>query len=305
MSTTIRFDSGGATCVGQFFPAAKQLDESGSPVVVLGHGLGGTVDSGLIPFAKMLSEAGFAAFAFDYRCFGASEGQPRQRISMKEQIADYRAACTVAGGQPGVDPGRIVLWGVSLAGGHVFELAATTPGVVAAISLTPIVSGPAAAIAALPHHRPATMLRSTVTGWRSALAQRVGGAPATIPLVGYPGELATLTTDGYYPAYTAMAGSTWRNEIDAQVGVQLGGYRPAKHAGAINCPMLVQIADFDRCAPPQAAAKAAFAAHAEVRRYPCDHFDVYQGGEWFDHVVDHQIVFLARQLAGPTATVAG
>ncbi|MEO6792499.1 MAG: alpha/beta fold hydrolase [Mycobacterium sp.] len=306
MSTTVRFDSGGATCVGQFFPAARQTDESGSPVVVLGHGLGGTVDSGLIPFAERLSAAGFAAFVFDYRHFGASEGQPRQRISMKEQIADFRAACTTAAGQPGVDPRRIVVWGVSLAGGHVFELAATAPGVAAAISLTPIVSGPAAAIAALPHHRPATMLRSTLTGWRSALAQRAGGPPATIPLVGYPGELATLTADGYYPAYIAMAGPTWRNEIDAQVGVQLGAYRPAaKHAAAIKCPMLVQIADFDRGAPPNAAAKAAFAARAEVRRYPCDHFDVFHGGDWFDHVIDHQVGFLTRQLAGPTATVAG
>lgn len=301
MSTTVRFDSAGATCVGQFFPAAG--GEQPAPVVVLGHGLGGTVDSGLIPFAEALSAAGFAAFAFDYRYFGASQGQPRQRISMKEQIADFRAACTAAAGQPGVDPHRMVVWGVSLAGGHVFELAATT-GVAAAISLTPIVSGPAAAIAALPQHRPATMLRSTVIGWRSALSQRTGGPPATIPLVGHPGELATLTPDGYYAAYTAMAGPTWRNEIDAQVGVQLGGYRPGRHARAITCPMLVQIADFDRCAPPHAAAKAAFAARAEVRHYPCDHFDVFGGGEWFDQVVGHQIAFLSRQLGGPAATVA-
>jgi dienelactone hydrolase len=225
---------------------------------------------------------------------------------MKEQVADFRAACAAAAGQPGVDPQRIVVWGVSLAGGHVFEVAATTNGVAAAVALTPLVSGPAAAVAALPHHRPATLLRSTVTGWRSALAQRIGRAPATIPLVGRPGELATLTADGYYEAYLAMAGPTWRNEVDAQVGLQLGGYRPAaKHAAAVKCPMLVQIADFDRGAPPQAAAKAAFAARAEVRHYPCDHFDVFSGGTWFDHAVDHQIAFLARHLAAPTATVTG
>ncbi|MCV7383060.1 alpha/beta hydrolase [Mycolicibacter longobardus] len=303
MSTTVRFDSGGTTCVGQFLAAAGNQDAA--PIVVLGHGFGGTVDSGLIPFAERLSAAGFAAFAFDYRYFGASGGQPRQRISMQEQVADFRAACAAAAGQPGVDPQRVVAWGVSLAGGHVFEVAATM-GVAAAIALTPLVSGPAAAVAALPHHRPSTLLRSTATGWRSTLAQRLGREPATIPLVGRPGELATLTAEGYYEAYTAMAGPTWRNEIDAQVGVQLGGYRPAaKHAEAISCPMLVQIADFDRGAPPQAAAKAAFAAHAEVRHYPCDHFDVFPGGQWFDHVADHQIAFLTRHLLGATATVTG
>lgn len=303
MSTTVRFDSGGTTCVGQFFPAAGNQDTA--PVVVLGHGFGGTADSGLIPFAERLSAAGFAAFAFDYRYFGASGGQPRQRISMKEQVADFRAACAAAAGQPGVDPQRVVAWGVSLGGGHVFEVAASM-GVAAAIALTPLVSGPAAALAALPHHRPSTLLRSTATGWRSALAQRLGREPATIPLVGRPGELATLTAEGYYESYTAMAGPTWRNEIDAQVGVQLGGYRPAaKHAAAVSCPMLVQIADFDRGAPPHASAKAAFAARAEVRHYPCDHFDVFPGGPWFDHVAEHQIAFLTRHLLGATATVTG
>lgn len=300
----IRFDSDGTSCVGQFFPAAG--DDDSAPVVVLGHGFGGTVDSGLVPFAQRLSAAGFAALAFDYRYFGESGGQPRQRISVKEQVADFRAACRAAARQPGVDPRRVVVWGVSLAGGHVFEVAATTPGVAAAVALTPLVSGPAAAVAALPHHRPATLLRSTVTGWRSALAQRLGREPATIPLVGRPGELATLTADGYYDAYTAMAGPTWRNKVDAQVGLQLGSYRPAaKHAAAITCPMLVQIADFDRGTPPQAAAKAAFAARAEVRHYPCDHFDVFSGGDWFDHVVEHQIAFLTRHLTAPTATVTG
>ena len=305
--STVRFDSGGSTCVGRFFPAAgDRADDSGAPVVVLGHGFGGTVDSGLIPFAERLSAAGFAAFAFDYRYFGQSEGHPRQRISIKDQIADFREACAAAVKRPGVDPRRLVVWGVSLAGGHVFEVAATVPGVAAAVALTPLVSGPAAAVAALPNHRPSTLLRSTVTGWRSALAQRAGRAPATIPLVGRPGELATLTADGYYEAYTAMAGPTWRNEVDAGIGLQLGGYRPAaKHAAAISCPMLVQIADFDRGAPPQAAAKAAFAARAEVRHYPCDHFDVFADGDWFDHVVDHQIAFLARHLAAPSATVTG
>ena len=303
MSTTVRFDSHGTTCVGQFFPAdvaqsRGSSDHAGAPVVVLGHGLGGTVDAGLLPFAERLSAAGFAAFAFDYRYFGASDGRPRQRFSMTGQIDDYRAACGAAAGQPGVDPRRIVPWGVSLAGGHVFEVAATTSGVAAAISVTPVVSGLAAARAALGQHRPAALLRSAATGWRSTIAQAVGRPLATVPLVGRPGDLATLTADGYYHAYTAMAGPTWRNEIDARVGVQLGSYRPAaRYAGSITCPMLVQIADFDRAAPAHTTAKAAFAARAEVRHYPCDHFDVYSGRDWFDHVVDHQIAFLTRHLA--------
>ena len=65
--------------------------------------------------------------------------------------------------------------------------------------------------------------------------------------------------------------------------------------------MLFQIADFDRSAPPQSSMKAAFKARAEVRHYPCDHFDVYAGKPWHDAVVAHQVAFLARVL-GPRET---
>ena len=60
--------------------------------------------------------------------------------------------------------------------------------------------------------------------------------------------------------------------------------------------MLVQIADFDRSAPPYAAAKAAFKARAEVRHYPCDHFDVFPGKAWHEPAVEHATRFLVRHL---------
>ena len=49
---------------------------AGRPVVVMAHGLGGTKDSGLEPFATALAEAGLDVLAFDYRGFGASSGTP-------------------------------------------------------------------------------------------------------------------------------------------------------------------------------------------------------------------------------------
>ena len=58
----------------------------------------------------------------------------------------------------------------------------------------------------------------------------------------------------------------------------------------------MQIADFDRSAPPHAAAKAAEAGRAEVRHYPCDHFDVWPGSDWFEPALAHQVVFLRRHL---------
>ena len=116
----VGFTSEGVECAGWHFTAANDtLDTpAGRPVVVMAHGLAGTMDSGLAPFAEALASAGLDVLAFDYRGFGASQGSPRQTVSMTGQLADYRAAMAAAARLPGVDPQRLVLWGVSLSGGH-------------------------------------------------------------------------------------------------------------------------------------------------------------------------------------------
>ncbi|WP_054811409.1 alpha/beta hydrolase [Nocardia arizonensis] len=320
MSTTPRqvsFSSNGTTCDAWYFdpaPDSAHAGERGCPVVVMAHGFGGTKDCGLAPFAERLAAAGLAVFAFDYRGFGASEGEPRQRISLRGQAQDYRAAVAAAGRQPGADPERIVLWGISQSGGHAMSVAADRRDISAVIAMVPMIDGLSAGRYALAQVGLAAVARSTVTGVRSAVAGRLGGTPTMMPLVGRPGERAALTADGYYESYTALAGPTWRNEVDAAVGLELGGYRADRHADRIAAPVLVQIADFDRAVPPHAAAKAAFKARAEVRHYPCDHFDLFAGNPWFEPAIAHQIRFLRRHLldAGTAAprtatwpTVAG
>ena len=297
--TQLTFDSHGVACDAWHFAAGSDAltTPAGRPVVVMAHGLGGTKDSGLQPFAEALAEAGLDVLAFDYRGFGASGGAPRQTVSMAGQIEDYRAAMSAAAALPGVDPARVVLWGVSLAGGHVFEAAAGRDDVAAVVALTPLVDGLAAGKHALASHTKGEMLRSTVAGFRSRAATLRGRPGVMMLVVGRPGEVAALTLDGAYENYLALAGPTWRNEIDASVGLELGGHRPTRSAKLLRCPVLVQIADFDRSAPPHAAGKAAFSARAEVRHYPCDHFDVWPGKAWFEPAVAHQVAFLTRKLA--------
>ncbi len=257
----------------------------------MAHGLGGTKDSGLLPFAEGLAAGGLDVVAFDYRGFGASGGTPRQRVDLAGQVDDYRAALDAARRLPGVDPARAVLWGVSLAGGHVLTAAAGRDDVAAVIALTPLVDGLAAGRLAARHHTPSALLRSTFAGVKSRV-----GAAQLMPIVARPGELGALTLPGQLEAYTALAGPTWRNEVDARIGLELGSHRPIRHAGAVRAPLLVQIADFDRSAPPHAAAKAAEKGRAEVRHYPCDHFDVWPGRDWFEPAVAHQLHFLRRHL---------
>ena len=298
-TTEVTFDSDGVACRGTYLRATSDdlRGPDGTPVAVMAHGLGGTVDSGLLPFAEGLAAAGLDVLAFDYRGFGRSDGEPRQTVSVARQVADFRAALDCASALPGVDPHRVVLWGVSLAGGHVFEVAADRDDLAAVVSLAPIVSGTAAGRLALRHHRPADIARSTVAGLRSRFR-----GPVMMPIVGRPGELAALSLEGHYEDYLAIAGPTWRNEIDATVGLELGAMKSAASAARVRAPMLVQIADFDRSAPPYSALKAAMKARAQVRHYPCDHFDVWPGKERFDLVVRHQVAFLRRVLAPEKAT---
>ncbi len=60
--TTVRFDSQGTACDAWHFPGEGDTfaTAAGRPVVVMAHGLAGTKDSGLEPFAQRLA-AGLTA----------------------------------------------------------------------------------------------------------------------------------------------------------------------------------------------------------------------------------------------------
>ncbi|PYE12204.1 alpha-beta hydrolase superfamily lysophospholipase [Williamsia limnetica] len=296
---TISFRSGGTRCEAWHFVAGNDTltRPAGRPIVVMAHGLGGTKDSGLVPYAERLAAAGLDVFAFDYRGFGASGGVDRQSVSISGQLEDYRAAVSAATAIEGVDAKRVVLWGVSLSGGHVLSVGSGRGDVAAIIAMTPLVNGLAAGRLALGHVPASSIARSTGLGMRSRVRKRMGRAPIMMPIVAGPGEVGALTLPGYRDDYLAIAGPTWQNTIDAAIGQEIGSYRADRDAAGITAPVLMQIADFDRSAPTHSAANAAVKARAEVRHYPCDHFGVYHGQAWFERAVAHQIQFLVRHLA--------
>src|ERR1700742_3297640 len=79
------------------------------PGVVLAHGLGATHDMMLAQYERHFAAAGIATLAFDYRHTGASDGQPRQHISTREQYYDVVAALEHLKSRPEVDGGRVGL----------------------------------------------------------------------------------------------------------------------------------------------------------------------------------------------------
>jgi pimeloyl-ACP methyl ester carboxylesterase len=297
--TDVAFSSNGVTCSGWHFRAESDrlAGPGGRPVVVMAHGFGGTKDSGLEPFAERFAAAGADVLAFDYRGFGASEGEPRQSISIRRQVQDYGAAIDMAKTLPDVDPGRIAIWGSSMSGSHVFHVGADRNDVAAVIAMTPLTSGLAAGRASVGERSVLTALSWMAAGLASKWSVARGRGARTMPLVAYPGERGALALDGAYESYTSMAGPTWRNEIDSSVGFEMGGIRATPAAKRLRSRLLVQIADFDRYVPAQSVVKTAVAGRAEVHHYPCDHFDVWPGHDWFDKVSADQVAFVTRALA--------
>ena len=74
-----------------------------------------------------------------------AESELRLREQLRKHLSEEeRAAIGAAKKQPGVDPERIILWGVSQSGGHALTVAADRTDVAAVIAVVPLVNGLAA-----------------------------------------------------------------------------------------------------------------------------------------------------------------
>jgi dipeptidyl aminopeptidase/acylaminoacyl peptidase len=79
--------------------------------VILGHGYGGNRQQ-LLPEAGVLSAQGYGVLLFDYRAHGESGGDVSTFGDLERN--DVRAALDFASSRPGVDPGRLGLFGFSM-----------------------------------------------------------------------------------------------------------------------------------------------------------------------------------------------
>ncbi len=289
--TEITFASGGESCAAWLYRPEGSAEV---PCVVLGHGFAAVREQRLDAYAERFADAGLGALVFDYRHFGASDGQPRQLLDIGHQLEDWRAAIAHARGLDGIDAERIALFGTSFSGGYVLRLAAEDHRVAAVIAQCPFVDG----LAALPVLGARHVLRLTAAGLRDELGARLHRRPYLIGAVGEPGDLAAMTKPDSRPGLAAMTppGSTWRNEVAARIALRLATHRPVRRAPEVACPLLVCVCDNDTLAPPRSAVRAAEAApRGEVRHYATYHFDIYVG-EWFERAVADQTEFLLRSL---------
>jgi uncharacterized protein len=294
----VQFESGGEACAAWHYrPASEQLSgAAGAPCVIMAPGLAATRDCGFEPYAHRLAAAGSHVLLFDYRGFGDSGGEPRQVVHLAGQRRDYGAAIDYAAQLDAVDESRIVLWGHSLSGGHVLQVAAEDKRVGGVISLAPSADARASMALAIRGNGLLTTARALAAGARDARAALAGREPITIPVTGPRGSTALLASGYARQGYARTAGPRWRNQVAARLALTIGQYRPVRSAGQLTCPTLIQVADEDTMASTGAAMRAAWLARADVRHYPCDHMDVLGGQPWLEQAADHQVHFLTHRL---------
>lgn len=300
--TRVSFDSEGAACAGNLYLPADATAKL--PCVVMANGFSGTMDWILPAFAERFASAGLAVLTFDYRHLGESEGLPRQIIDVREQRADLRQAVAFVRARATIDPARIALWGTSLGGSHVVDLAARDARIAAVVCNMPALDALRGGnIEAKMKHLKASRLLLLGTTARlvgaaavDAVRGLLGLSPRYIAVYGRPGE-AFFTDPALAGRFRTVEQSspTWENRVAARFLFGAPRYREGTME-RIQAPLLASLAREDlEVSSDFVKEKARKAPRAEIQEYPAGHFDMYHGAV-FEQVVADQIAFLRRHL---------
>lgn len=286
----IKFESHGEKCgAWLYLPEAEK-----PPVVVMAHGFGADKLLRLPAFAEKFVERGLAVFVFDYRCFGESTGEPRNWISPKRHLEDWKTAIGFVRTLKEVNAEKMGLWGSSFSGGHVLVSAATVPGISAVVSQVPFVDG----IATSMLYPFGFVARAVAHGVLDLLSGVFLGRPHNVPIVSEPAEFALLNTPECMPGYKSLEPPNYtpQNFAPAAIVLTLPLYRPVKYAPKIPCPVLIIKAEKDTLIPPASVDKTAgLIKNSRTVSYPVGHFDVYTG-DLFEQVSKIEADFLAEHL---------
>jgi pimeloyl-ACP methyl ester carboxylesterase len=269
------------------------------PVVVMAHGIGGVKAAGLAPFAERFVAGGFAALVFDYRHWGRSSGKPRQLLSIRRQLDDYRTVLAWAHAQEVFDTTHVFVWGTSFSGMHIVELAAGEPGLAGAIAQCPLVDG-LAGVAKIPLSRGLRLMAHAVT---DLIGSALGRPPHYLQVSVPPGRLGVIATEDAMTGYARLdpGDGSWSNDITARSVLDVTMHRPVRRAHRARCPLLVVVAEHDTMAPIRPALSVATRApRGELYRSRGGHYDVYAGGLDHENVTRVELEFLRRHAGLPS-----
>lgn len=289
----VQFRSGDSFCSAWLYLPETAAGEH-VPMVVMGHGLGGTRELRLAAYAERFVAAGMAVLAFTYRNLGDSGSGPRQVLSMPKQLADWDAAIEYVASLPEVDEKRIAVWGTSLGGGHAIAVASRHPELRAAVSQCPFTDG----LKNTGVLTPRELLGMLGFVARDLLSAVRGKDPVCIPIASAPGEVGFMQAPDALPGMLALvpAGHDFVNQAAARSLLSVVSYRPGRAARRVVPPILFCISKNDSVAPADVAEHyARQAPRGDIRHYDAGHFGFYVG-EPFEQLVADQLEFLVKHL---------
>lgn len=261
---------------------------SSPPVVLMAHGMGGQKDFGLHNYASKFASNGMAVFAFDYRGWGGSSGEPRHWMSAKRHMADWRAAIQHVRNSLAdvVDTSKLCLWGSSFAGGHVLVIASEpdfAPHISAVVAQVPNLDAVVSTKTSLAQRGVAKSLRMLAAGLVDLLRTSVGQEPLYLPLAGLKGEMGFMQmTPGELERYKSNKPKTpqggWQNMARAAYAAEHFFFKtsPIKHVHKIQAPVLYAGANKDTLCPMDVIHRAVkLTPNAELYAADCDHFELF------------------------------
>jgi len=290
----VGFPSGSEQCAAWLY--RPEGPPKPRPLVIMAHGLGANREMGLDRYARRFAAAGMGALVFDYRHFGASDGKPRQLISIRRQREDWRSAIKYARTIKGFDATRIALWGTSFGGGHVLSIAHEDDYLAAVVAQCPFTSGWSSMLA----KGPIGIVRTGTVAMIDQLLGPIIRRPIKVRLAGRKRSAALMGASDVPEGFGRLAEESeselYQPKVAARIGLRAIFDSPWRRTKNIKVPVLYSLCDEDSVAPIRTSLKAAARTkHAIVKRYPVGHFDIYFD-DWFEKAVYDQTDFLVSVL---------
>jgi dienelactone hydrolase len=250
-----------------------------TPAVVMAHGFSATRDMALEPYAEIICGGGMAVLVYDHRNLGTSEGEPRQLIGPWRQARDYILAIGWLATQPGIDPGRLGIWGSSFSGGHVLVVGAVDRRVRAVVANVPFV-GLATDDDLDRYQRMESLLIDDSDGVLADAAASPIGPFAVVNEPGAEGPVIMPQPEAaaWFLDQGGRAGSPWRNQV-WMASFPSESLDPAYALPHLRSPTLMVVATHDDVAATDKALTAfdRLTGPKELVTIEGHHFSPYSG----------------------------
>jgi len=252
---------------------ARPDQDGDQPYVVMTQGAGGHKEWYLPHLAELFAEIGIASLAYDNRSFGASDGEPRCEIDPILQVRDYRSAITFVESTVTSYRPTFGIFGSSLSGGVVLNVAAIDRRVACVVSQVPYLNGFERTTRL---HTPDSLTAARERWLADRRARSAGGSPEYVPhhvkdTVDPPSNRSL-----YFEDMTPTETEHWENRITLRSQENLAEYIPAAFIEHITpTPLMLIVSKAEA-----ALGMRAYAAALEPKRVVLtegDHYDVYMG----------------------------